>query len=86
MGAGDGARPRDAQAGTDVAGSAGPPRPGPFQDAVLNQVAAALAAGDTSEVDRAIRALAESREGQAFVRMGEEALARGEEAREAISR
>lgn len=61
-------------------GRAGPPQPGPFQNEYLNRAVAAVAAGDMAGANRAIRGLADSEQGQAFVRTGEDALAQGEEA------
>ena len=76
--ANDGAR-RDPHPLPGQAERAGPPQPGPFQNEYLNRAVAAMAAGDTAAADRAIRGLADSGQGQAFVRTGEEALAQEEE-------
>ena len=71
----------------DLAGRAGQPQPGPFQNEHLNQAVAALASGDTIEAERAIRGLTDSDQGLAFIRAGEETRARDEEAgREAVPR
>jgi len=86
LAAGEGAQPGNPALAPRMDGPAGPP-PGPFQHGHLNAAVAALASGDAEQADRALRRLADSPEGQAFIRMGEEALARGEEAaRDAMAR
>src|SRR5690606_2968420 len=86
LAAGEGAQPGNPALAPRMDGPAGPP-PGPFQHGHLNAAVAALASGDAEQADRALRRLADSPEGQAFIRMGEDALARGEEAaRDAMAR
>ena len=86
LAAGEGAQPGNPALAPRMDGPAGPP-PGPFQHGHLNAAVAALASGDAELADRALRRLADSPEGQAFIRMGEDALARGEEAaRDAMAR
>lgn len=86
LAAGEGAQPGNPALAPRMDGPAGPP-PGPFQHGHLNAAVAALASDDPAQADRALRRLAESPEGQAFLHMGEEARARGEEAaRDAMAR
>jgi GH24 family phage-related lysozyme (muramidase) len=84
--AGQGVQPGSPAVAHRMAGPAATQH-GPFQSGHLNAAVAALGSDDPAQADRALRRLAESPEGQAFLHMGEEARARGEEAaREAVVR
>lgn len=83
----DGARRGVQPVAAEPAVGAGPLPHAPFRDPYLNAAVTALASGDAAQADAVLRELAESARGQAFSRMGEDALARGQEAtREAASR